>query len=354
MIQMHLSEAAKLLNVSVPETDASFRGCSIDSRSLEAEQLFVALSGETFDGHDFTRQAKEAGAAALIVEQEGEYELPHLLVENTRHALGQLASGWRKQFNIPLVAITGSNGKTTVKEMLLSIVQQQYRVLGTQGNFNNDVGLPLTLFRLNDQHQVIITEMGANHAGEIDYLSRLAGPNVALITQCAPAHLEGFGSIEGVAHAKAEIFHGLVSDGTAIINGDDDYAEFWLEKTQGFKQMTFGLEKPTDVFATNIELVGSYYSFHLNIHQDSIPIQLQVAGKHNVMNAMAAACCAYALGIDLKTIRQGLEVFSGVSGRMQFKQAACGARLIDDTYNANLKSFTAAINALASLRAIPG
>ncbi len=348
---MMLSDAAKELSSPMVGDDVLFSGCSTDSRSELHDKLFIALKGENFDGHDFIEQAETAKASALLVSKSIKSKLPSIVVEDTKLAMGQLASIWRDKFNAPLVAITGSNGKTTVKEMLSSILNQNHNVLVTQGNFNNDIGMPLTLFGLGEQHEYIVLEMGANHLGEIDYLSKLAKPNVAVITQCAPAHLEGFGSIDGVAEAKSEIYHGLNDDGIAIINADDDYAEFWLNKTQHLKSLTFGMNKQADVFASNIELsqITKNYCFTLNYQTESISIQLPVSGMHNIMNALAAASCAISLNIPFEMIQSGLESFAGVKGRLQIKEAANGATLIDDSYNANPTSLLAAMKYLVSL-----
>ena len=230
--QMRLQEAAEALGARWAGEDVMLEGVSTDTRTLQAGQLFVALRGPNFDGHDYLAEAKAKGAAACMVEQPVA-NCPALIVGDTRLALGRLARAWRRHFAMPLVAVTGSNGKTTVKEMLASIFAQQGEVLATRGNLNNDIGVPLTLFGLDSSHSSAVIEMGANHAGEIAYLTSLAEPNVAVITNAAAAHLEGFGSLEGVAKAKGEIYQGLKQDGTAIINADDDYADLWRGLTKG-------------------------------------------------------------------------------------------------------------------------
>ena len=224
---MRLSAAADTLATTFSGEDVLFHGCSTDSRHTNDGELFIALRGEFHDGHDFVEQARSQGANAALVERSLPLDLPMIVVDNARMAMARLAEHWRTRFTIPLVAITGSNGKTTVKEMLTAILSRHAKVHATRGNLNNDIGVPLTLFGLDSQHLFAIVEMGANHPGEISLLSRMSHPTVALITQCAPAHLEGFGSIDGIARAKAEIFEGLAGNGVAVINADDAYAEFW-------------------------------------------------------------------------------------------------------------------------------
>jgi UDP-N-acetylmuramoyl-tripeptide--D-alanyl-D-alanine ligase len=253
MISMLLSAAATAIEARLHGSDVVFSGCSTDSRSLAPGALFIALRGERYDGHDFVAAARERGASAALVEEETDTgPLPLLIAPDTRAAMGRLAGHWRSGFDLPLIALTGSNGKTTVKEMISAILSQQAPVLATRGNLNNDIGVPLTLFGLGAEHRYAVMEMGANHPGEIDYLSRLARPTVALITQCAPAHLEGFGSIDGVARAKAEIFNGLLKNGTAVINADDDYAGFWSDTASAYRRISFGLGGDADISATNL------------------------------------------------------------------------------------------------------
>lgn len=351
MITMRLSEAASRLGIRYPETDVTFTGCSTDSRTLQAGNLFIALQGEKFDGHRFIDVAIGNGAVAALVDKKIDHAgLPLLQVENTRTAMAALAASWRSEFALPLVAVTGSNGKTTVKEMLRAILGQRVPVLATQGNLNNDIGVPLTLFRLGHEHRYAIIEMGANHAGEIAGLSRMAKPDVAVITQCAPAHLEGFGSVEGVARAKSEIYGGLVSGGTAVINADDNYAGFWREVAQGMRQISFGLNHPADVSATEITMDASTADtlFELKTPSGSIRIKLPLPGRHNVMNALAASACCLAMGIPLQDIRDGLAGMERVKGRLQRLTSPEGAMILDDTYNANPTSLKAGVQVLVS------
>jgi len=349
MITMKLSSAAKSLNATYLGEDVEFRGCSTDSRNINADELFIAIKGERFDGHDFLESAKQRGAVAAMVTKNDQQDLPTLVVQDTRQAMGKLSATWRSGFDIPLIAVTGSNGKTTVKEMLVSILGLKAPVLATKGNLNNDIGVPLTLFGLGNEHRYAVVEMGANHPGEISWLSHVARPTVALITQCAPAHLEGFGSVEGVASAKAEIFDGLDTGGVAVINADDDFAEFWRNKIVGFKHISFGLSRPADITAKSISpsMNAGTNNFQLCTPVGNIDIELPLLGLHNIMNAMAATACALALDIDLKLIKQGLERMKPVKGRLEMKKGLHGARIIDDTYNANPVSLAAAIKSIS-------
>jgi UDP-N-acetylmuramoyl-tripeptide--D-alanyl-D-alanine ligase len=360
---MTLSQAARILNGRLVGADVRFSAVSSDSRKMVQGDLFIALRGENFDGYEFIEQAAKCGAAAAVVnansvgshkETRGKKEvgavIPLLVVEDTRVALGKLAAYWRKQFDIPLIAITGSNGKTTVKEMLASILSvaagNETSVLATVGNLNNDIGLPLTLLKMGRQHRYAVVEMGMNHPGEIDYLTRIACPDMALVNNASTAHLEGLGSVEAVARAKGEIFAGLRANGTAIINADDQSAPLWRALVGAHPLLEFGLGQQADVS-------GRWHpkEFGLQIEvrtpQGSFTTDLQVPGEHNACNALAAVAAAIGLNIPLETIAAGLERFGGVAGRLQRKQARHGAALIDDTYNANPASLSAAIGVLA-------
>jgi UDP-N-acetylmuramoyl-tripeptide--D-alanyl-D-alanine ligase len=330
MISMSLSKAAAAINANLIGDDAVFNGCSTDSRTIENGNLFIALSGENYDGHDYVSVAEERGASSLMLEKEVSHVKPVLQVDNTRRAMGLLAKTWRDELSIPLVAITGSNGKTTVKEMVTSILSEISEVHATSGNLNNDIGVPLTLFGLDKKHQYAVIEMGANHPGEIEWLSSIARPNVAVITQCAPAHLEGFGSVEGVAKAKAEIYSGLQSNGTAIINADDEYADFWKKTCKHLKQFSFGIKSETaNVVAKDIKVLTEKNSIQFQLHcaKESIDIVLPLSGEHNVMNALAAAACCLSLDISLSSIKSGLEKMSPVKGRLQVKVGKKGSRI---------------------------
>ncbi len=359
-----LSQAAQVLNGRLVGADVRFAAVSTDSRNIKAGDLFIALRGEHFDGHEFVAAALQSGAVAALVNADScGSETPHpifdprsslLLVEDSRRALGQLAAHWRKQFDIPLVAITGSNGKTTVKEMLAGILRaasgSDAAVLATRGNFNNDIGMPLTLLQLTAQHCYAVIEMGMNHTGEIDYLTHIANADVALITNASGAHLQGLGSVEAVAHAKGEIFAGLKSRGTAVINADDEHAPLWRGLAGTHLILEFGLDQPADV-SGQWQPQGS--GLHLNAQTPSgnFSVDLQVPGAHNARNALAATAAALVLNVPLETIVAGLEKFGGVAGRLQRKAARNGATLIDDTYNANPASVRAAIGVLAQSNA---
>jgi UDP-N-acetylmuramoyl-tripeptide--D-alanyl-D-alanine ligase len=350
MISLRLSEAASQLGGRLHGMDVRFTGCSIDSRSLRAGNLFIAVRGSRYDGHDFIKPACENGAAAAMVERtDGFAQLPLLVLGDTRQAMTELAGYWRSGFDIPLVAVTGSNGKTTVKEMLSSILGRKGPVLATRGNLNNEIGVPLTLFGLGGEHQYAVIEMGANHAGEIAGLTRLARPTIAVITLCAPAHLQGFGSVDGVARAKAEIYSGLAGNGTAVINADDKYAGYWRDTAVRHRQITFGIDNTADISATNIrfDAATGRTGFTLHTPRGSAPVSLALAGRHNVMNALAAAACCAGINIPLEDIRCGLENTITVRGRMEMKFTKEGTRIFDDTYNANPASLDAALGVLA-------
>ena len=349
MISMSLSRAAAAINARLEGDDLVFNGCSTDSRTLEQGNLFVALQGENFDGHDYVADAEQAGASSLLLAKDVKHHLPVLKVKDTRKALGLLARSWREELAIPLIAITGSNGKTTVKEMVKSILSEVAEVHATTANLNNDIGVPLTLFGLGKHHRYAVIEMGANHAGEIAWLSSVAHPNVAVITQCAPAHLEGFGSIDGVASAKAEIYSGLQANGTAIINADDNYANYWQGITAVNKRCTFGIESTSaDVRAVDITVNASQAvtDYRLLSKSGETTVRLPLLGEHNVMNALAATACCLSLGIALSAIKAGLEKMHAVKGRLQIKSGPTGVRVIDDTYNANPTSLAAALSVL--------
>lgn len=352
MIHAHLNQIQAVLSQAQRQGDnVGFTACSTDTRRLTAGALYVALRGERFDGHDFIAQAETQGAAALLVDKPIDSPLPSLQVPDTRIALGELARWWRTQWDLPVVAVTGSNGKTTVKEMLASIFRQITQsddaVLATLGNLNNDIGVPLSLFRLGAEHRYAVIEMGANHSGEIAGLTRMAQPQVALITQCAPAHLEGFNSIEGVAQAKGEIFQGLREDGTAVINQDDHYADYWRSLNPQRNILSFGVQQGADVFAQNLRMDSLHTRFDLHSPDGHIDIQLALLGQHNVMNALAAAACALACGCQLSAIQAGLQAMQPVKGRLQRFTGIRDSVLIDDTYNANPTSLQAALQVLA-------
>ncbi len=345
---MKLSQAAQILNAEHRGPDAEFQGVGTDSRKIKKGQVYIALRGEKFDGHDFINQAIQAGAAAVIVSRDETCTVPLLKVVNTRQALAELARFHRQQFNIPFIAVTGSCGKTTTKTLLRSVFAQAGPVLASINSFNNEIGVPLTLLELNSQHEYAVIEMGANHAGEIAFLTHLVHPDVAIITNAAAAHLEGFGSIEGVACAKGEIFQGLSSHGAAIINADDSHANFWRQLAGSRKILSFGVENTADVMARHIDLnENGQASFDLEIDSESIAIQLQLIGVHNIHNALAAAAAGHALGLTIKQIQAGLNAGVAEKNRLVEQRSSEGALIIDDSYNANPLSMLAAIRLLA-------
>lgn len=347
-----LKTIAGVLQGTLLGNDVTVTSVDTDSRRVLPGQLFVALPGEKFDGHDFLPQVAAQGAVAALISKPVETDLPAVLVKDTRLALGQLASWWRQQLALPLIAVTGSNGKTTTKEMIAAIMQVHVGgtdlVLATAGNFNNDIGMPLTLLRLRATHRCAVIEMGMNHLGEIDYLTRLARPNVAVINNAGTAHIGELGSRENIAKAKGEIFAGLAADGVAVINADSDFADYWRGLNPARRVLSFGMQQAADVQG---EMLDGDSQFKLSFQGESVEVTLAVPGAHNVMNALAAAASCLAAGVSLTEVAQGLARFAGVKGRLQQKTAACGARLIDDTYNANPDSMKAALDVLSSLGA---
>jgi len=345
---MRLSEAALATRGQLIGADVEFCCVRTDSRAIKKGQLFVALQGENFDGHEYAAQSLEQGASAVLVSKASNVS-PAVVVEDTRLALGDLASHWRAKFDMPVVAITGSNGKTTVKEMLAAILKvataDDASVLATQGNLNNDIGLPMTMLNLGKQHRYAVLEMGMNHTGELSYLSNLAKPNVALVNNAGTAHIGELGSLEAIANAKGEIFEGLADGGTAIINADDVFANLWKNLASKHQQVTFGLKAKADVTA-KYELHAASSDLELIAPNGTVKFTLPAPGLHNVSNALAAASAALALNVLLENIATGLSNFAGVKGRLQTKQGFAGAKVIDDTYNANPMSMKAAIDVL--------
>lgn len=347
MIKMFLIETAKKLGYRLPSTDTQFQGISTDTRTIKPGNLFVAIKGEQFDGHDFISEAVKKGAVAILVSKTQETAVPQLVVNDTIEAFGQISTLWRNQFSIPFIGVTGSNGKTTLKNMIAAILRaasNDENVLATEGNLNNNIGVPIMLCRLSSKHRFAVLEMGMNHAGEIAYLTHLVKPHVAVVNNAAEAHLEGLKDVAGVAQAKGEIFQGLAENGTAILNCDDNHFQYWRSLVTKYKNLTFGLDHPADVSATICEKWITLKTPHGEIH-----VTLPLLGKHNVMNALAATAATAAIGIDLNVIKKGLESVTCAPGRMHQYMLASGTRVIDDTYNANPFSLQAAVNTIASL-----
>jgi len=353
-VTMDLLAAAKAMSGRLVGDNPAFSGVSTDSRKIASGELFIALRGENFDGHEFLDSAKGNGAVAAVVNSdtadtlEGN-GLPLLVVADTRLALGALAADWRARFSLPLIAVTGSNGKTTTKEMITSIMKAAFgdTVLATQGNFNNDIGLPLTLLKLNASHRAAIIEMGMNHPGEIACLTRIARPTVAVVTNAQRAHLAGMGTLETIATEKGSVFMGLSKPGVAVINVDDVWADLWRAQAANRDVMTFSFEQPADVIGA-FQGHGLENLLTISAKGDIVQVALALPGAHNARNALGAATAALAAGVALSAVRDGLLAFRGIKGRLQRRSGLNGATLLDDTYNANPDSVRAGIDVLAA------
>jgi UDP-N-acetylmuramoyl-tripeptide--D-alanyl-D-alanine ligase len=353
---MDLQEAAVGAGGETRGANTCFAAVSSDTRSITQGALFVALRGERFDGHEYLAAARARGAVAAMVDRRasepavtGDAALPLLVVDDTRLALGRLAAYWRGKFKLPLIAVTGSNGKTTVKEMIASILAEHAgagRAYATPGNLNNDIGVPLTLLGLRAGHGCAVVELGMNHPGETAYLARIAQPTVALVNNAQREHQEFMQSVEDVAHEHGAVFSALPADGVAVINADDAYAGYWRGACAPRRVLDFGIERPAAVSGRYaLRDFGSEIVLHTA--QGEAAVSLRAAGVHNVRNALAAAASASAAGVGLAAIVRGLAGFEPVPGRLQKKAAACGAIVLDDTYNANPDSVIAAIDVLA-------
>ena len=351
---LRLSEVANALDARVVGADVAFAAVSTDSRKIEAGQLFVALAGPNFDGHNYLADVAAKGAVAALVQREVPgTSMPQLVVADTRIALGQLGALNRAAFGGPLVAVTGSSGKTTVKEMLASILSTLGPVLATRGNLNNDLGVPLTLLELAPEHRSAVIELGANHVGEIAYTVALARPQVAILNNAGNAHVGEFGGPEKIVEAKGEILEGLAAEGVAVLNLDQAAFATWRQRVGERRVLTFALNNAqADFHASAIEHdARGCPAFTLHSPAGEVRVQLNLLGLHNVANALAAAAAAHALNVPLVGIRQGLESLQPVKGRAVTRMATNGARLIDDTYNANPVAVCAAVDILA---AFPG
>lgn len=343
MSWLMLSEIAAMVQGRLIGNDVPIESVATDTRSLGADQLFVALRGPRFDGHDFAQRDPALAAAALLVSRRLDTTLPQILVDDSLLALSRMAERWRERLDLKVIGLTGSNGKTTVKEMCAAILAQKGKVFATPGNLNNHIGVPLTLLSMRAEHDFAVVEMGANHPGEIGGLTDIVQPHVAMITNAAPAHLEGFGSLDGVAQAKAEIFNGLVQDGLAIINADDAYADFWRRQVGERSHMSFGLDCEADV--RGFWRPGK--DFQIETSEGLVDVSLPLVGRHNAMNALAASAATIALGAQLAHIKRGLESMRPVSGRLTPKRGINGTWILDDSYNANPGSFGAALDVLS-------
>ncbi len=347
-----LKEFARACGGRLVGADAAYTEVVSDTRTLQPAELFVALRGPRFSGREFLAAALGRGASGALVDVEQPLPLPQIVVPDTQAALERAARAWRGHFRGPLVGVAGSNGKTTAKEMTAAILAQAGACLATRGNLNNHIGVPLTLLRLTPAHRFAVVEIGANRLGEVAALARLAEPTVGMITNAGAEHLEGFGSLEGVARAEGEMVAGLGAAATAVINADDEFAGFWRALTAA-RVVTFGVRVPADFSATEVRTSvaeeGFSTEFRLTAPGGSAAIRLAVGGTHNVSNALAAAAAAASAGANLGHISAGLAAVRAVPGRLQFKRTASGAWLIDDSYNANPSSMRAAIEVLGAL-----
>ncbi|WP_301583650.1 UDP-N-acetylmuramoyl-tripeptide--D-alanyl-D-alanine ligase [Halomonas alkaliantarctica] len=347
-----LASIASALKLSLPQAlyELSVTAVITDTRHIVPGCLFVALKGPRFDGHDFVEQALEKGAVAALVERPVSSLLPQLVCADTRLGLGLLARAWRQHCDLPLVAVTGNSGKTTVKEMTASLLSPLGHVLATEGNLNNDIGAPLTLLRLATHHQVGVIELGANHLGEIAWTSQLASPNVAIITNVTGAHVGEFGGMGQIAQAKSEILTGLAESGTAVLNRDDRYFEFWAACAGDKRIVSYGLHGDADVHASALscDSFGRYAFTLVERGQIVGNVRLPLIGKHNVSNALAAAAAALTLGVAPEQVAAGLSELSSLSGRLSIVPGVRNTTLLDDTYNANPGAVKAALDALVN------
>jgi len=355
MITVSLQWIAEKLGAKVVGTDDAagimISKVSTDTRESMADALFIALKGKNFDAHEFIDQAAAQGAKAVVCQQQVDSNIPQLIVEDSRYALGQLGAAVKAEVAPKTVAITGSNGKTTVKEMLAAILSQRHKVLATQGNFNNDIGVPLTLLRIQPEHEYAVIELGANHPGEIAYTTALTRPDVAILNNVSAAHVEGFGSIQGVARAKTEIFRGLPDDGLAITTRHSEFLPCWERNREGKRWQTFGWDDAADVYASDVQLdAEGRPSFTLHLFDNQARVSLQLSGKHNVLNALAASTAAHELGVGIVDIISGLESVQPVAGRLTTYKLSDRIRLIDDSYNASVASTKAALELLGDYR----
>ena len=350
-MKLQLSEIAQAVSGRMAGDDVCVEGVSIDTRQLQAGNFYVAIKGHQFDGHDFVAQARIAGASAVLVEKAMDCDLPHIIVADTRVALAELAGFWRRKFAVKVIGVTGSNGKTTVKEMLATVLATAGETLFTRGNLNNDIGVPLTLLRLKPEHKFAVIEMGANHPGEIAYTSRYAQAEISVITNVGRAHIAGFGDLRGVAKTKGEIVESLAADGTAVLNADDEFFTYWQEVAAERQVLSFGLSPCAKFRAEQIvsELTDQGYQTRFDLHmpqEETVSCCLNLAGEHNVRNALAVVAVGKHLGISTKQITNALATLKPVTGRMQPLKGRKGNIVIDDTYNANPSSLKVALEAL--------
>ncbi len=353
MINMKLSELATLLGTEKPSEDVTFTSLCKDTRSLPSGCLYIAIIGESLDGHQYVEEAYKKGAVAALVSRKVDSPIPQIVVDDTIAALGKIGEHWRDRFTLPIAGVTGSNGKTTLKNMIASIMRAACKgnaaqVLATEGNLNNAIGVPLMLSRLSSEHRYGVIEMGMNNFGEIAYLTKMVKPAVAVINNAAEAHLQGLRDVAGVAHAKGEIFSGLQENGIAILNKDDAFFNYWLGLISGRSYFTFGLRYTADVTAIiSQHQTTTHQKLSVQTPKGNFEVNLPLLGRHNVMNALATTATAIALDFSLDVIQKGLETVQAAPGRLCQTILANGARIIDDTYNANPCSTAAAIHSLS-------
>lgn len=344
---MMLSEITNALGAKMTGLDANVESVGIDSRNITKGQLFVGINGARFDGNAYAVQALEQGASAALVSDANTQAVPAVVVDDTRLAVGGLAKYWREKFALPLVAVTGSNGKTTVKEMIAAILTSAgAEVLSTEGNLNNDIGMPLTLLKMRAKHSHAVIEMGMSHEKEIDYLTKIAQPNIAVVINAGTAHIGELGSQEAIARAKGEVFTGLTDDGIAVINADDKFYDYWKSLNKDKTVISYGFKAEADISAAfKLNSKGSEIS--LKTPRGDVDFHLGLLGEHNVSNALAASAVAMALGVSNTDIASGLSQFNNIKGRLNWLDGVHDAAVIDDTYNANPDSMKAAIDVLA-------
>ncbi|MGB1300402.1 MAG: UDP-N-acetylmuramoyl-tripeptide--D-alanyl-D-alanine ligase [Pseudoalteromonas tetraodonis] len=351
MIPMDFDWLANVLATDYQGDNRKVININTDTRTLCDGEVFLALKGPNFDGHKFIEQAKQKGAIGVIVDHAVDTDIAQFVVADTRIALGTIGTAVMAQVAPKTIAITGSVGKTTVKEMCAAILSSKGDVLATKGNFNNDIGVPLTLLRLEPQHRFAVIELGANHIGEIAYTTAMTKPDVAVVCNVAAAHLEGFGSLQGVAQAKGEIYDGLKEDGIAIVNCDSDFSQYWLDKLATRNIKCFSSSEKLDIWAEDISLdAQARASFTLCTKQHSVPVKLALPGKHNISNALIAAALTSEFDVSLEEIASALATMGEVKGRVNLIEASDSLTIIDDTYNANVKSVKAAIDLLSDIQ----
>jgi UDP-N-acetylmuramoyl-tripeptide--D-alanyl-D-alanine ligase len=352
MIPWRLGEFVRCAQAELIGENRAFTSVSTDTRTLKSGALFVALSGPNFDGHDFVAAAAERGAAAALVARPVSVALPQVVVADPLAALSIFAREWRRQFHICVIGVTGSNGKTTTKELIGAILSRLGPTLVTRGNLNNHIGVPLMLLEMTVAHRYAVIEMGANHLGEIAHLAAIAEPTIGIVTNAGAAHLEGFGSLQGVATGKGEMFRALPVEGVAVINADDAFAPMWRDSSAAERVLTFGFEQPADFMAhkvqTRNDASGFRTDFELVTPYGTADATLWLAGLHNLRNALGAAAVACAAGAEIEDLVAGLASMKGVAGRLELKPALKGAFIVDDSYNANPSSLKAGLDAFRS------